>query len=223
MTLFNFLSQVSPMSEAVLSVLLFLSALSWGIVFYKLYIVSRSVKENRQFVMAFKRTDRFSRLYQEAVAYRKSTLAFIFRAGYEKVQALKDKWMVAGGKSSEMDLDVIHRTLLQASQEEQARLEAYLPVLATTANIAPFVGLLGTVWGIIHAFRDISHQASASIASVAPGIADALVTTAAGLFTAIPAVIFYNYFLQKIRQIQGVADTFTLEILNVVSEERWKD
>lgn len=131
--------------------------------------------------------------------------------------------MVAGGKSSEMDLDVIHRTLLQASQEEQARLEAYLPVLATTANIAPFVGLLGTVWGIIHAFRDISHQASASIASVAPGIADALVTTAAGLFTAIPAVIFYNYFLQKIRQIQGVADTFTLEILNVVSEERWKD
>lgn len=78
MTLFNFLSQVSPMAEAVLSVLLFLSALSWGIVFYKLYIVSRSVKENRQFVMAFKRTDRFSRLYQEAVAYRKSTLAFIF-------------------------------------------------------------------------------------------------------------------------------------------------
>ncbi|MHB1927398.1 MAG: MotA/TolQ/ExbB proton channel family protein [Leptospirillum sp.] len=223
MTLFNFLSQVSPMAEAVLGTLLFMSALSWGIVFYKLYIVSRSVRENRQFVKAFKRTDRFSRLYQEAGEYKKSTLAFVFRAGYEKVQSLKDKWMVSGGRSSEMDLDVIHRTLTQATQEEQARLESYLPVLATTANISPFVGLLGTVWGIIHAFRDISQQASASIASVAPGIADALVTTAAGLFTAIPAVIFYNYFLQKIRQIHGVADTFILEILNVVSEERWKD
>lgn len=223
MTLFNFLSQVSPMAEAVLGTLLFMSALSWGIVFYKLYIVSRSVRENRQFVKAFKRTDRFSRLYQEAGEYKKSTLAFVFRTGYEKVQSLKDKWMVSGGRSSEMDLDVIHRTLTQATQEEQARLESYLPVLATTANISPFVGLLGTVWGIIHAFRDISQQASASIASVAPGIADALVTTAAGLFTAIPAVIFYNYFLQKIRQIHGVADTFILEILNVVSEERWKD
>ncbi|MHB1604908.1 MAG: MotA/TolQ/ExbB proton channel family protein [Leptospirales bacterium] len=223
MTLFNFLSQVSPMAEAVLGVLLFLSALSWGIVFYKFYLVSKSVRENKQFIKAFKRTDRFSKLYQEAGEYRKSTLSFIFRAGYEKVLSLKDNLMVTGGRSSEMDLDVIHRTLIQASQEEQGRLESYLPVLATTANISPFVGLLGTVWGIIHAFRDISHQASASIASVAPGIADALVTTAAGLFTAIPAVIFYNYYLQKIRQIQSVADTFILEILNVVSEERWKD
>ncbi|MHB1286138.1 MAG: MotA/TolQ/ExbB proton channel family protein [Leptospirales bacterium] len=211
------------MAEAVLGVLLFMSALTWGIVFYKFYLVSRSVKENKQFIKAFKRTDRFSKLYQESGEYRKSTLAFIFRAGYEKVLALKDKLMVTGGRGSEMDLDVIHRTLIQASQEEQGRLEGYLPVMATTANIAPFVGLFGTVWGIIHAFRDISHQASASIASVAPGIADALVTTAAGLFTAIPAVIFYNYYLQKIRQIQSVADTFVLEILNVVSEERWKD
>ncbi len=211
------------MAEAVLGVLLFMSALTWGIVFYKFYLVSKSIKENKQFIKAFKRTDRFSKLYQEAGEYRKSTLAFIFRAGYEKVLALKDKLMVTGGRGSEMDLDVIHRTLIQASQEEQGRLEGYLPVLATTANIAPFVGLFGTVWGIIHAFRDISHQASASIASVAPGIADALVTTAAGLFTAIPAVIFFNYYLQKIRQIQGVADTFILEILNVVSEERWKD
>ena len=211
------------MAEAVLGVLLFLSALSWGIVLYKFYIVSKSVRENKQFIKAFKRTDRFSKLYQEAGEYRKSTLAFIFRAGYEKVLTLKDKLMVTGGRGSEMDLDVIHRTLIQALQEEQGRLEGYLPVLATTANISPFIGLFGTVWGIIHAFRDISHQASASIASVAPGIADALVTTAAGLFTAIPAVIFYNYYLQKVRQMQGISDTFILEMLNVVSEERWKD
>ena len=223
MTLFNFISQVSLMAEAVLAALLFLSALSWGIVLYKFYVVSKSTRENRLFVKAFKRTDRFSKLYQEAGEYRKSNLAFIFRSGFEKVMSIKDRLMVTGGKTSDMDLEVIHRTLVQATQEEQGRLESYLPVLATTANISPFVGLFGTVWGIIHAFRDISHQASASIASVAPGIADALVTTAAGLFTAIPAVIFYNYFLQKIRQMQALSDTFILEMLNVVAEERWKD
>ncbi len=223
MTLFNFISQVSLMAEAVLATLLFLSALSWGIVLYKFYVVTKSTKENKLFVKAFKRTDRFSKLYQEAGEYRKSNLAFIFRSGFEKVMSIKDRLMVTGGKTSDMDLEVIHRTLVQATQEEQGRLESYLPVLATTANISPFVGLFGTVWGIIHAFRDISHQASASIASVAPGIADALVTTAAGLFTAIPAVIFYNYFLQKIRQMQALSDTFILEMLNVVAEERWKD
>ena len=221
MSLFSFLSNVSLMAELVLGLLLFLSAVSWGIVFFKYYILGKEARESVSFIKAFKRSDRFSRLYDESAEFKSSTLAFLFRSAYEKVRALKDK--SGSSEYSERDIDVLQRTLIQALQEETGRLESHLQFLATTANIAPFVGLFGTVWGIIHEFRDITHQASASIASVAPGIADALVTTAAGLFTAIPAVIFYNTFLQKIRKLTALGDTFTLELLNILAESRWKD
>ena len=147
----------------------------------------------------------------------------MFRSAYEKIKGIEERAMARGEAVRESDIDIVHRSLLQARQEELTRLESYLPILATTANISPFVGLFGTVWGIIHAFRDISHQSSVSIASVAPGIADALVTTASGLFAAIPAVIAYNFFLQRIRGVESLAEAFNLEILNVMAEGRWKE
>jgi biopolymer transport protein TolQ len=223
MNLFNFVNQISLLAEAVLGFLLFLSSLSWGVIFYKWYIFSKTSRENKVFIRTFKRVDRFSKLYQEAGDYRRSTLAFMFRSAYEKIKGIEERASARGEGIRETEVEIVHRTLLQSRQEEVSRLESYLPILATTANISPFVGLFGTVWGIIHAFRDISHQASTSIASVAPGIADALVTTAAGLFAAIPAVIGYNYFIQKIRGVESLAESFNMELLNVIAEGRWKD
>ena len=223
MNLFSFINQISLLAEAVLGLLLFLSSLSWGVIFYKWYLLSKTSRENKGFIRTFKRVDRFSKLYQEAGDFRRSTLAFMFRSAYEKIKGIEERAAARGEGVRDADVEIVHRTLLQARQEELSRLESYLPILATTANISPFVGLFGTVWGIIHAFRDISHQYSVSIASVAPGIADALVTTAAGLFAAIPAVIGYNYFIQKIRGVEALAEAFNMELLNVMAEGRWKD
>ncbi len=223
MNLFNFINQISLLAEIVLGFLIFLSSLSWGVIFYKWYVLSKTNSENRGFVKSFKKVDRFSRLYQDAGDFRRSTLAFMFRSAYEKIRAIEERAASRGEGLRETDLEIVHRTLLQARQEELTRLESYLPILATTANISPFVGLFGTVWGIIHAFRDISHQSSVSIASVAPGIADALVTTAAGLFAAIPSVIAYNYFLQRIRTVESLAESFNMELLNLMAEGRWKE
>jgi biopolymer transport protein TolQ len=223
MNLFSFVNQISLLAEAVLGLLLFLSSLSWGVIFYKWYILSKTARENKGFIRTFKRVDRFSKLYQDSGDFRRSTLAFMFRSAYEKIKGIEERTSASGEGLREVDLEIVHRTLLQARQEELSRLESYLQILATTANISPFIGLFGTVWGIIHAFRDISHQSSAGIAAVAPGIADALVTTAAGLFAAIPAVIGYNYFIQKIRGVESLAEAFNMELLNVMAEGRWKD
>lgn len=223
MNLFNFINQISLLAEIVLGFLIFLSSLSWGVIFYKWYAISKTNGENRGFVKSFKKADRFSRLYQDAGEFRRSTLAFMFRSAYEKIKGIEEKSNSRGGEIRESEIEIVHRTLLQARQEDLSRLESYLSILATTANISPFVGLFGTVWGIIHAFRDISHQSSVSIASVAPGIADALVTTAAGLFAAIPSVIAYNYFLQRIRSIESLAESFNMELLNLMAEGRWKE
>jgi biopolymer transport protein TolQ len=121
------------------------------------------------------------------------------------------------GGSGSADRQLIERTATHLSHSQLSRLESYLPFLATTGNITPFVGLLGTVLGIIDAFREIGAQGTASIAAVAPGVAEALVATAAGLFTAIPAVIAYNYFLARIRRTAFRLDTVTIELMTSLS------
>ncbi|MGH7227919.1 MAG: MotA/TolQ/ExbB proton channel family protein, partial [Nitrospiraceae bacterium] len=120
----------------------------------------------------------------------------------------------------ELDRHYIDRTVAYIVQDRISRLETYLPFLATTGNITPFVGLLGTVLGIIDAFREIGQQGTASIAAVAPGVAEALIATAAGLFTAIPAVIAYNYYLTRIRRTAFRVEAFTVEFLNALKSRQ---
>ncbi len=119
--------------------------------------------------------------------------------------------------SGPVDQHVVERAASHLAQSQLSRLESYLPFLATTGNITPFVGLLGTVMGIIDAFREIGTQGTASISAVAPGVAEALIATAAGLFTAIPAVIAYNYFLTRIRSTAFRLDSVTIELLSSLS------
>jgi biopolymer transport protein TolQ len=151
-------------------------------------------------------------LHRQVRRIEGSPCAFVFEGIMERVESgrvdVRD-----GFGSGPVDRHVVERTASHLAQSQLSRLETYLPFLATTGNITPFVGLLGTVMGIIDAFREIGTQGTASISAVAPGVAEALVATAAGLFTAIPAVIAYNYFLIRIRNTAFRLDSVTLELL----------
>jgi biopolymer transport protein TolQ len=137
----------------------------------------------------------------------------VFEGVMDRLSGLRGEGPDGGGP---LDRHLIERTATHLSQSQLTRLEAYLPFLATTGNITPFVGLLGTVMGIIDAFREIGTQGTASIAAVAPGVAEALIATAAGLFAAIPAVIAYNYFLSRIRRVAFRLDTVGIELIGSI-------
>lgn len=160
----------------------------------------------------------------------------MFKAVYEKIKKMPESKDPSNENSHYAELEIIQKalnksrkmeivqnTLVQSQNLATSQMSVKLPILATTAGVSPFIGLFGTVWGIVHSFMGISHQSSASIAAVAPGIAEALITTAVGLFTAIPAVVGYNYFVQKIRSMNSLSNHFSMEIRNYLLEGNWKD
>ena len=233
MNISDLLFQISPLAETVLILLLILSAFSWGVIVLKLVILARVHKENQAFLAAFEKTEWQSSLYENSRDFSESPLAKMFNAVYEKVKKMPETNDHLEGSPPELGaiqralvqsqrMEVIQNTLLQSQNSAMAKLSAKLPLLATTAGVSPFIGLFGTVWGIVHAFMEISHQSSASIAAVAPGIAEALITTAVGLFAAIPAVIGYNYFIQRIRSMDSLANYLRIEIKNLLLEGKWK-
>jgi biopolymer transport protein TolQ len=154
-------------------------------------------------------------LYRHVRHLQTSPAAMVFEGVMDRLAGLRGDGP-DGSSSGSLDRHVVERTTAHLSQSQLTKLEAYLPFLATTGNITPFIGLLGTVMGIIDAFREIGMQGTASIAAVAPGVAEALIATAAGLFTAIPAVIAYNYFLTCIRRTAFRLDTIAVELLSTV-------
>ena len=234
MNISDLLFQISPLAETVLFLLLILSAVSWGVIIMKGMVFFRVHKENHAFLKAFEKTEWLSSLYETSNDFRESPLAKMFNAVYEKVKKMPEAKDPAHEGNSELEavqralfqsqrMEVVQNTLVQSQNSAMAQLSSRLPILATTAGVSPFIGLFGTVWGIVHAFMEISHQSSASIAAVAPGIAEALITTAVGLFAAIPAVIGYNYFAQRIRAMDSLANYFRMEIKNHLLEGKWKN
>ncbi len=234
MNISDLLFQISPLAETVLFLLLILSAISWGVIVSKMIVFIRVNKENQTFMSAFEKAGWQSSLYENSLDFRESPLAKMFNAVYEKIKNMsesKDPEIESGPELGSIQraliqsqrMEVVHNTLVQSQNSAMSQLSSKLPILATTAGVAPFIGLFGTVWGIVHAFMEISHQSSASIAAVAPGIAEALITTAVGLFAAIPAVIGYNYFIQRIRSMDSLANYFRMEIKNHILEGKWKD
>ncbi len=141
-----------------------------------------------------------------------SSLVGLFKAGYAEIEAQIAR---AQGVQTIRSLESVERSLLRASRVEAARLSRYLPFLATTAATTPFIGLFGTVWGIMDSFANIGAVGTTSITTVAPGISEALINTAAGLFAAIPALLAYNHFVQRLRGARGEMEDFTLEFLNL--------
>ncbi len=182
---------------------------------YKLYQLQWAARETDDFLDAFWRTKRFEEVYEKAKQLRRSPVAAIFRAGYLELMRLT-KQNAGGTETSSDSLENIERSLRRSTIAEMTVLEGLTPFLATVGSAAPFIGLFGTVWGIMDAFRNIGSKGSANLATVAPGIAEALIATAIGLVAAIPAVMAFNYFARKIKVLANEMDSFGNDFLNVV-------
>ncbi|TKB64742.1 MAG: hypothetical protein E8D47_11450 [Nitrospira sp.] len=214
--LIGMVGSLGAVSKIVLFVLFVFSVISWAIIFSKWRAFNVADREDKQFLALLVKTRDLDELYRQVRRIEGSPSAAVFEGVMERVGA--DRGDGRNGASvGSVDHHVIERAAAHLAQSQLSRLESYLPFLATTGNITPFVGLLGTVMGIIDAFREIGAQGTASISAVAPGVSEALVATAAGLFTAIPAVIAYNYFLSRIRSTAFRLDSVTIEMLSSLS------
>lgn len=206
-----------PVVKLVLLVLVYFSVVSWAIIFYKLLVIHRATKDSERFLDFFWARKRFDAISQGVNNYPHSPLAVLFREGYQEL--INSRQRAEEGDDYSADLggtDHVARALRRAMTLETHRLEKFLTFLATTGSTAPFIGLFGTVWGIMDSFRGIGQTGSASLAVVAPGISEALVATAIGLVAAIPAVMGYNHFVNKVNVLTGEMDNFSQEFLNIV-------
>jgi biopolymer transport protein TolQ len=211
-----------PVAKFVLLILASFSIVSWGIILHKLWHFYRIQKQTARFLEVFRRSTKFSEVHAVCQSFVISPLAGIFQAGYAE---LSTQLRQAGPSPASpgapparpmlKSLSSVDRALLRAAAVEVTRIERNLSVLATTASISPFIGLFGTVWGIMTSFQGIASVGSTSLGVVAPGIAEALIATAAGLFAAIPAVYFYNHFVADVKRLTSSMDDFSLEFLNI--------
>ena len=209
-----------PVAKVVLGVLLLFSIVSWALIVEKWWQFRRVRRQTLGFVKVFREARRPSVVHAAARKHRDSPLAQLYAAAYTEISGVPDviEHVVDDDDGLPAErLDAVHRAMRRAAGLEVAQLERYLPFLATTASSTPFIGLFGTVWGIMSAFHGIGAQGSASLAVVAPGISEALIATAAGLAAAIPAVMGYNYFVNRVRHWATEMDGFMLDLLNVLA------
>jgi biopolymer transport protein TolQ len=216
----SLIARSGPVAKFVLAVLLFFSVVSWAIVLYKHLEFSRARRQTSSFLEVFRRSTKFSEVQAVCRTLTQSPLVGLFGAGYAELNAQirgqgPEGRPAAAARPTLKSLDAVDRALLRAASVEVNRLERRVSFLATTASITPFIGLFGTVWGIMAAFQSIGETGSTNLAVVAPGIAEALIATAAGLGAAIPAVYFYNQFTQQVKLFASEMDDFALEFLNL--------
>ncbi|HPX62396.1 MAG TPA: protein TolQ [Deltaproteobacteria bacterium] len=205
--------------KLVLFVLISFSVVSWTIIMFKFYQVHRANAESVRFMDLFWKAKSFDTIASQVDRFPNSPLTVLFNEGHaelKKVTETEDKGDRGAISTDLGTMDNVTRSLRRATNLEITRLEKYLTFLATTGSTSPFIGLFGTVWGIMSAFEGIGKTGSASLAVVAPGIAEALIATAIGLVAAIPAVMAYNHFQHKIRVLLKEMDSFTTEFLNIV-------
>lgn len=201
------------MGKSVLFILLVFSIISWAVMIVVWQRFRRSQQASRRFVAVFRKAKRLADVQSALATLAHSSLVGLFRAGYAEIEA-----QIAhseGGRQTVKSLDSVERSLIRATRIESARLSRFVSFLATTAAATPFIGLFGTVWGIMEAFGAIGATGSTSITTVAPNISEALINTAAGLFAAIPALLAYNHFVQRLRGAKGEMEDFTLEFMNL--------
>lgn len=221
------MADAGPVVLFVMFVLLALSVVSWSIIFLKYRFMRRLVRESTEFVDYFWKSRDLAEVFARSKQFYHSPLARVFRVGYVELKKVaqsmgspaagSDNAMVAAGNF--VGMSNVKRSLDRAINTETSRMTQLVPFLATTGSSAPFIGLFGTVWGIMNSFHEIGLRGSANLAVVAPGISEALVATAAGLAAAIPAVIAFNYFMQKIRTIETEMVNFSSDFLNIIERD----
>jgi biopolymer transport protein TolQ len=212
----SLIANAGPVARAVLVVLMLFSFISWAIIFYKGLSLSRARGQSETFLEVFRKSSKFSEVNSVCVQLKASPLVGVFQAGYQEVNQQVRTASGTQGKPTVRSLESLSRALARAATVEATRLERRVMFLATTASVTPFVGLFGTVWGIMNAFERIGTMGSANLAIVAPGISEALITTATGLLAAIPAAVFFNFYTSRIRVLTAMMDDFALEFLNIV-------
>jgi biopolymer transport protein TolQ len=215
-----------PVVKFVLLILVFFSVLSWAIIFSKFRLIRKADQGSREFLRIFWEGKQLSGIFAESKELRHSPTAEVFRAGYVELTKLSQAKVnpEASRKASDPSafnlelsgVENITRAMRQALTTELTKLERALGFLATTGSTTPFIGLFGTVWGIMDAFRGIGMRGSATLAVVAPGISEALIATAAGLAAAIPAVVAYNYYINRLKVLSAEMENFASEFLNIV-------
>ncbi|MFZ0760532.1 MAG: MotA/TolQ/ExbB proton channel family protein [Candidatus Sulfotelmatobacter sp.] len=207
----DLVSSSGSVAKFVLLTLLAFSILSWAIILTKWSLLRRARLQSGRFLRAFRRAQRLQDIATVADQFRPSPLVGVFEGGYHEYRR-----QLAAPSASLRSLTAVQRGMQIGASEEITRLERNMPWLAITAAVTPFIGLFGTVWGIIDAFHGLGTAGGATLRAVAPGISEALITTAAGLVTAIPAVIAYNIIGSSIRTLAARGDDFALEVLNAV-------
>src|SRR5918995_1273527 len=212
-------ARAGPVSKAVLLILLLFSAVSWAVIFYKIWAYRRAERHTATFLGVFRKSSKFSEVQAVCPTLTASPLVGLFQSGYAELntqlrtdRADAAKPAAPATRPTLKSLDAVDRALLRATAVELNKLEHRVPFLATTASITPFIGLFGTVWGIVIAFQGIASAGNTSLGVVAQPIAEALIVTAAGLFAAIPAVDFYNHFTNKGKKFATEVDDFSLEV-----------
>jgi biopolymer transport protein TolQ len=228
--IFELIARSSLISQGVLALLLFFSIASWAIIILKLREFKRVETDTKKFIEIFRKSSKFSEVQSVCKSLSASPLAGVFQAGYIELNAQLRQNETQSASTDEpssprpalRSFEALDRSLIRASNIEVNRLEHYIQLLATTASVSPFIGLFGTVVGIIISFQSIGETGSTNLAVVAPGIAEALIATAAGLFAAIPAAYFYNHLTHKVKLTASSIDDFSLEFLNI-AERNFSD
>lgn len=231
-SIWNMVLASSWAAKSILLILLGFSLVCWAIILRKAWIFRRLRSRRHRFFHAFERRSSLAEAYQAAISLPPNPLTEVFKAGTRELKLLSQRPsddLIEGHTVAApprpavitvLEKESIHMALEREASEQVAVLEAGLPFLATTGSVAPFFGLLGTVWGVMRAFLNIGLRGSGSVAVVAPGVAEALVTTIAGLAVAIPAVIAYNWFVVQIREISDELRHFSSELVSVIVRER---
>ena len=217
LSLFGMVTNASVLVQLVMALLLLVSLMSWWYIFRKMFVIGRAARQAEEFERVFWSGKDLNMLYQTAAGARRraGSLEKIFEAGFREFTKLKHQ----PGMDISVVMDGTRRAMRATYQRELDRLETHLSFLATVGSVSPYVGLFGTVWGIMNAFRGLSNVAQATLAHVAPGIAEALVATAMGLFAAIPAVVAYNRYARDIDRLAIRFESFMEEFSNILQRQ----
>lgn len=217
LSLFGMVANASLLVQLVMALLLLVSLMSWWYIFRKMFVIGRATRQAEEFERDFWSGKDLNSLFQSAAGARRraGSLEKIFEAGFREFSKLKRQ----PGMDISVVMDGTRRAMRATYQRELDLLETHLSFLATTGSVSPYVGLFGTVWGIMNAFRGLSNVAQATLAHVAPGIAEALVATAMGLFAAIPAVVAYNRYARDIDRLAIRFESFMEELSNILQRQ----
>ena len=213
LSLWDIIQNLRPVPLAVIVLLIVFSLFSWTIVFSKSSVFSRARRENRNFLRAFRKADNLQAVALASEQFASAPMVAVFDFGYGEVERQVRQ------RGSLVNKPAIERSLQLGISEEVTKLEMNMSWLATVASVSPFIGLFGTVWGIIDAFQALGNAGATSLRAVAPGISEALITTAIGLAAAIPAAIFYNIFGSRIKEIGTRMEDFAIEFQNLAERD----